>query len=141
MYLRCVQKWHYSLNHAIFLKNLDNMTFEAKMSCLAVYDIRIIQHFWRGRTICMCYTMVHKWHLTLVCSRIVSSSYILTCKHMTLVIGCKHVDQKMHKYPKTIIFLVKHLKVVAESCLNWISFQSDLYYFSKYWKVIPRWDL
>ena len=35
--------------------------------------------------------------------------------------------EKMLWYTKTIIFLVKRLKVVAKCCLNWIFFHGALY--------------
>ena len=38
-------------------------------------------------------------------------------------------------YTKTIIFLVKGLKVVAKRCLNWIFFHDDLYCCVKYSNV------
>ena len=34
--------------------------------------------------------------------------------------------KKVLRYTKTIMFLVKGLKVVAKHCVNWISFHDDL---------------
>ena len=38
-------QWHFTLQRAIFLKNLENTTFEVKMSYCVDYDIWIIRHF------------------------------------------------------------------------------------------------
>jgi hypothetical protein len=60
--------------------------------------------------------------------------HLPTSQHKTIGVGSKHgqVYGKVLQYTKTIMFLVKRLKVVAKCYLNWIFFHATLSFCVKY---------